>query len=334
MPCRWVGDASSTGLFAVRPDDLVGTAFGELAGRFARALPIGLFRWADGTPQVTLAPPPDRPLAEDEAVVLVAADAAAARERGPGAAPAEPVDPGRLAPVADRPRRLLVVGWNDLAAALLEEHAEAGDEISVTVLTGLGGKAAVSAFRPPPGTEIEIRSGSETDPNVLREALDAARPDAVVVLSTPLSPDLRTADARTVVGVMQLRRLTTDNPVPIIAQVFNPATVPLRGRQDPRIHVLSSLGIVARAISLVVLEPLSALVIERLIGEGALDVTEFRPADGSAAPFASLYQGTLRAGAVPLGFAPAGGRPRLNPDGDELVQPGDTVLVARDPLVD
>lgn len=172
---------------------------------------------------VELNPPADAPLAGDDSLILIAEDDSAITFSGlgdttPPAAPA--VEPSILRPV-----RIAMVGWSSFGAKVLRELDEflpMGSTVEVVVDADLTDPTAIR------GSDLKhasvaVRSGADGQQE-LRRLAEGAVPDQIIVLGyrDSLSPD--DADARTLLTLLNLRRVFPNHAsrhVRIVAELLD-----------------------------------------------------------------------------------------------------------------
>jgi voltage-gated potassium channel Kch len=182
---------------------LYGRSFGEALLAYEDCAPIGL---VDSGGSVRLNPPPQTAIAAGEQVIAIAADDARLAAAGPwrGTISEEAISTQPATPFA--PERVLIVGWNQGALAVVREFDQfllPGSSL-VVVSDDEEAKRAIEA-RPTVNATTELHVGSPTDREVLEEvALEGF--DHVIVLS-PEGLDAQRADARTLIVLLHLRNL-------------------------------------------------------------------------------------------------------------------------------
>jgi Trk K+ transport system NAD-binding subunit len=192
-------------LYFRRDDALAGRPFAEALLAYEDCTTIGLI---DGDGEVLLNPDPERRLEPGERLIAIAADdahlAAAAPRRGE-------VDEAAIAPVTETrrtPTSILVLGWNQGAAAVIAEFDEfllAGSSLLLVAEEEEAGPDLERQRERVANTELEFRPGSPTDRETL-ETIELERFDHVIVLADH-GLDAQRADARTLVTLLHLRDL-------------------------------------------------------------------------------------------------------------------------------
>jgi Trk K+ transport system NAD-binding subunit len=182
---------------------LVGKTFGDCLAGYEKCAVMGLL--TAGGAKVN--PPMSTIIQAGDKVILVAEDDSTVK-----LSPTAPPAPDESAimtvpPVEAPPERILIMGWNDHAAAIINEldnYVASGS--LVTVVANLP-RAAQDIDRICAGCknlEIKFQEGDTTD----RHTLDALKPDEyqhIIVLCYSDSLDPQRADARTLVTLLHLR---------------------------------------------------------------------------------------------------------------------------------
>jgi len=184
---------------------LVGRPFAEALLTYEDCSPIGVID-AGGT--VRLNPDSGRPIAAGERLIAIAADDAhLARAPGCEAVP----DPEAIVsapPSPSRPERILVLGWNQGAPAVIREFDEfllPGSELLLLCDEEEAEECIGRNCAAVSNTAIELREGSHTDLATL-DSIELERFDHVIVLSAERL-DAQRADARTLITLLHLRDL-------------------------------------------------------------------------------------------------------------------------------
>ena len=188
----------------IREDEaLVGRSFDEALLGFEECSPIGLIETDD---TVRLNPAGERRFAPGERLIAIAADdsqlAAAVPSTGQ-------VDEGAIALNPDLVRtakRVLVLGWNSGAAAVIREFDQfllAGSELLLVSDDPRAGSCLEAEASHVANTKLEFRAASPIDREAL-EAIEVESFDHAIVL-TDQDLDAQRADARILVTLLHLR---------------------------------------------------------------------------------------------------------------------------------
>jgi hypothetical protein len=320
----------------VRPlDAAAGAPFGHLRSAFARAIPLGIVRSADGRP--ALDADPEAILQDDDLVVLLARrfDDCAPQETRPASFPISSA--AKLPPALEGRRRVMILGWSRKVPALLREFARYGadafeiDIVSTTPTSereeAIGRQAAAA------GSEhVRHIEASYTLPGVL-ERLEPRRYDNIVLLASERLADEEKADATTVLAYLMLRGLLRrEAPGPrVFVELLEEENLFLfdRSRED----VIVSPLVVSYLLSQVALRrELGSIFTELSKPWGAQIVLQ--PAEdylttNGPVRFGDLDRAAASRGEIALGFRLTEGGLVLNPerDTDWVLAAGDEVVV-------
>ncbi|MGE5282696.1 MAG: hypothetical protein ACM3N0_10330 [Chloroflexota bacterium] len=166
-----------------------------------------------------------------------------------------------------RPLRLTIAGCGVNAAALMEDLAEAGAErFAVTMVAAREAFERYLGSEEPSGVRIELHEAEVNDPERMQRQLVESRPDLLLVTPSPLTWDLRSADASATLTVMRALR-TVGEETPLLAEVFLPETA-RRLPDDPRLLAISTMRSVATAVALSLFDPARAAELERRLAAG------------------------------------------------------------------
>jgi hypothetical protein len=182
---------------------LVGRSFAEALLAYEDCSPIGVI---DAAGKVRLNPSSGSPIAAGERLVAIASDDAHLAEAPPCEAEPESDAVVLSEPTPPQPERILVLGWNEGAPAVIREFDQfllAGSEL-LLVSDEPGARECVEReCGEVANTKLELRSGSPTDRATL-EAIEPERFDHVILLADA-GLDAQRADARTLVSLLHLR---------------------------------------------------------------------------------------------------------------------------------
>jgi voltage-gated potassium channel Kch/Trk K+ transport system NAD-binding subunit len=181
---------------------LVGRPFGEAMLAYEECSVIGLID-ADG---VTLNPAAEREIRAGERLIAIAGDDTHLMAAKPRIGEVEEEAIADAPPARRSPERILVLGWNDGAPAVINQFDQfllEGSEL-LLVTEAEGANACVERnCAEVSNTRIELRAGNIADRGTL-EAIGVESFDHVIVL-TPEGLDAQRADARTLVTLLHLR---------------------------------------------------------------------------------------------------------------------------------
>jgi voltage-gated potassium channel Kch len=221
---------------------LSGASWGELLLAYPNSSPIGIL---DSSDAVELNPLPSRRLGDGDRVIAISEDDdtlhlgslepwdAAAADRA--AAEDSPPLP---------PDHLLMIGWNDLAPRMLAHLARAvptGSTLDVAIDPDL---VTIHPGELPADGNLEVRviESDATRVEPLRELLGARDYERILLVGHQgLSPS--EADARTLLGLVQARRVLVDGhrnaDTAIVAELLEPRSVQLGRVANPDDFVVS-----------------------------------------------------------------------------------------------
>jgi voltage-gated potassium channel Kch len=186
-----------------RPEpQLAGMPFGRTLHAYETATVIGLLH-GDGT--VVLNPPMDLPVRRSDQVIMIAEDDSAVRLATAG----PQIAGGAIAPVRpwpSPPERVLLLGWNQRAAKVVEQldqYVAAGSHLHIAArdtAEDMGLDDLQARMR---RLRIAFKS-SDTTERVALEALDVGTFNHVIVLADE-TVDSELADSRTLITLLHLR---------------------------------------------------------------------------------------------------------------------------------
>jgi hypothetical protein len=153
-----------------------------------------------------------------------------------------------------RPLRLTIVGCGIDTPALLEDLAEAGTErFALTMLATREAFETYLGRTDRAGVSLDLIELTRGDLEQMCEELARSEPGVVVVGPSPLSWDLRAADAEATLAVLHmLRALGPETPV--LAELFLPEGIE-RLPRDPRLLPISVLEAISAALAVAVFDP-------------------------------------------------------------------------------
>jgi voltage-gated potassium channel Kch len=181
---------------------LAGKTFGDALSAYEKCAVIGL-----QTAQAVLVNPPmDTPIKPGDKVIVIAEDDSVIKLTATGGSAPEGAIQS-APPQAAEPERILILGWNDHAAAIINEldnYVAPGSRVSVVADTQDGAEQIERDCADCRNIEIQYNRGDTTD----RRTLDALKPDQfqhIVVLCYSDTLDPQRADARTLITLLHLR---------------------------------------------------------------------------------------------------------------------------------
>ncbi len=195
-------DFRGSDLHVIESSRAVGATFGQLVHSWTNARPIGLFR-ADG--EIELNPALDSVVSETDRIIVIADDVRAIQISQPASGPADAADEpadrtGRFVagPVQER---LVLIGWNDLGARVLDGWSTSAAPTSTVDV--VADRRWVDPDTVPLPDLGPIPVSYSTSDDVITAALDR-RPTTVVVLGPADTDD--EADISTLLDLNALHR--------------------------------------------------------------------------------------------------------------------------------
>ncbi|HYC66998.1 CASTOR/POLLUX-related putative ion channel [Brevundimonas sp.] len=194
-------------IYTTEIEDLTGVAYGDALMAYEDSTLIGL-RYPDG--RVRMNPPMDEVIAAGSRAVIIAEDDAAIRMTP---LPEDAVDVAAIrAPVRTRraAERVLIIGWNrrgPMIAHELSRYVRPGSLLTVAADTpGLAGEIAALPLGSK-NMKLEVRI-IDTGHAASLEALEPLTYDSVMVLGYSDHMQAQSADTRTLITLLHLRKLS------------------------------------------------------------------------------------------------------------------------------
>ena len=181
----------------------VGKTFGEILASYEKCAVMGLLT-ADGA---KVNPPMDTRIQAGDKVILVAEDDSTVKLSATAAPAPDESAIMNVQPAAAQPERILIMGWNDHAAAIINEldnYVAPGSMVTVVADLPHAAEEIDRVCGACKNVEIKFEEGDTTD----RKTLDALKPDEyqhIIVLCYSDTLNLQRADARTLVTLLHLR---------------------------------------------------------------------------------------------------------------------------------
>jgi hypothetical protein len=284
---------------------LAGRSFGEVLLAYEECSPIGVI---DAAGAVHLNPASERPFAAEEKLIAIAADDA---HLGAGAPSQASVDPEAIVDVpATRrlPESVLVLGWNEGAAAVIHEFDHfllAGSELLLVSDASEAGAWIEVEKESLVNADLGFHAGSPTDRRTL-EAIELERFDHVIVLSGQ-GLDAQRADARTLVTLLHLRDIADQRGAgfSVVSEMIDD-----RNRQLAEVTRVDDVIVSDKIISLMLTQISENIELSRVFGElfsaGGSEIY-LRPAldyvvPGRETDYATVVEAARRRGECAIGF--------------------------------
>ncbi|MDQ6694119.1 MAG: potassium transporter TrkA [Chloroflexota bacterium] len=186
---------------------LDGKSYGEALLAYEDSAVIGIFTRAGET---MLNPPMSTRLAEGDKLIAISEDNGTVKVSS--VAPEVQTGAIRSAePVAVRPERTLLLGWNHRATGIINEldkYVGPGSSITVVAESSEAEAGIASRCKGLQHQEVEFRYGDSTDRHLLNE-VDVPGHERVIVLSYSDQLDAQRADARTLITLLHLRDIAS-----------------------------------------------------------------------------------------------------------------------------
>ncbi|ACZ40915.1 hypothetical protein [Sphaerobacter thermophilus] len=317
------------GLHLVRDDRLTGIPFRDLIGHLAAAVPLGVMTTRDGSPQSLLAPDPSTVLGPDDAVIVFAADTAAADALREVPTTDTPAWAGEIPSMTDlEVRTVLVVGFNSRIVALLRELALA--PAARFHVTSLSQTPDSRRSRSVPGwvrdrLTIRYLDGDPTDGSTLRQAIRDAKPDAIIV-SGDVVEHPRAPDAAAVFSYLATQQVV-QGAVPVLAVAYSSTYADLLAQDAGGANLPGAAEMVGGTLAWTLLRTDITPVLAALLDPYRTTLRTVRlPDTGTPARFDALYRRALQHGAVLAGIMQPDGTPSLAPPPNTPVEPGTALL--------
>lgn len=318
------------GLHLVRDDRLTGIPFRDLIGHLAAAVPLGVMTTRDGSPQPLLAPDPSTVLGPDDAVIVFAADTAAADALREVPTTDTPAWAGEIPSMTDlEVRTVLVVGFNSRIVALLRELAVA--PAARFHVTSLSQTATSRRTRSVPGwvldrLTVRYLDGDPTDASTLREAIEATKPDAIIV-SGDVAEHPRAPDAAAVFSYLATQQIV-QGAVPVLAIAYSSTYADLLAQNAGGANLPGAAEMIGGTLAWTLLRTEITPVLAAMFDPYRTTLRTVRLDEtGTPARFDALYRRALDRGAVLAGIVQPDGTPLLAPPPDTQIPPGTSLLL-------
>lgn len=320
-------EASGANIHVVERPDVIGLRFGEVVGRYENAIPLGRFG-ADGS--VELNPPPEREMERgDRIIVISTGDELLERSDARGGR--------RQAPVAPIPshvevEHVAVLGWNELGALLVEGWAVAASPESTVEIFHDGQRLDTSRIvAPDVGVAAQI-----TPLDRLSDVFSTRRRSTVIVLASR-DLDATEADARTIVAVRTLQRLSrmeSKSTTRFVVELRDPDNAELLDLDGSDDYIVST-AFAGQFVAQLVEQPERRRILLQMYGAGGPTLRLIGSEQlGVAGPkrFSDIVDSAYRAGAVAIGWRTSstnGAELVLGPSASSPVTlgPGDEVVI-------
>lgn len=331
-------------IFVRSGETLAGMTLGELACQRPAALVLGILKPESERWDVRLVASSETPIADSDRVIMMArsyADTEPAAKLKP--LPAIPRQPRTLATAAAKrgDRQVLVLGWSRKVPALLAEFdSYPQHSFSVDVVSVVAVDSRVAAIDSYAGELVRVRCRHvEADYMVEGELrrLQPERYDTIMLLSSDRLASGEEADARAMVGYLQLDDILVDaeRRPQLILELSDPDNKHLLGLEQT--EMLVSPMVLSHILAQVALRRELRVVMDELFSSGGAEF-QFRDPDQyplpASADFRALERLVAEAGELAVGVCRAkadsvGRRMQLNPERSAYLdlKPGDRIVV-------
>ena len=326
-----LSDQRGSQIYVREEPDLVGASIRQLAYAYPEGVLLGLVR-PNGDGFAALLNPPDTLLVEPgDRVVVLATRYSDARPPDGLASAQQLVE--RPPPSACRPiqRRVLVLGWNHLVPALMEEFAShPHDRFQIDIVSEVTAskrrKRLAAEGIPEERIQINHHEFNYTVPAYLA-GIDPSSYDNVLLLRSERLKDDSESDARTILAYLLLRQLTADTAGPhVFMELIDPDNSRLfeNRLENEHTEIVVTSRIVSHMLARVALRRELRAVFDELFSSGGCDITFRRIADYDLAPghyvFDDLQKAVDQRGDIAIGLRRH--QHRRNSEGGILLNPG------------
>ena len=194
-------------IYTAKIDTLQGLTFGDALGVFDKGMLIGL---CDDARAVRLNPPMDTVIAAGDRVVVIADDQAAIRVRPNKRGPVDLAAIRAHTAAPPGPKRILMLGWNRRGPSIayeLSRFVVPGSVLTVVADAPQFESEAAKIVGVFANLDVTLKAMDATREATLA-ALDISGYDHVIVLGYTDNMAVQSADTRTLVTLLQLRRLS------------------------------------------------------------------------------------------------------------------------------
>jgi len=331
---------------APMPPALIGRAFGDALLASDNCAVLGVLSSAG---QATLCPSLDRVLAADDLLVLIANDdsevgfqdqiVSLTAESGEGLVLRPPIR-----------ERLLIIGWNAIAARIaseIDQHVAPGSELHVLVDPHTAQAFADADLTRLQNQEVQVRRGSMIDRSAIAAALDGGPYDHILVLCPHQGLSPLQADARSLLAVLHIRNVMHERGEEVIhanvvTEVMTGESVDLAQVAQPDDYIVSQ-RLVSLLMSQLAEDDRRKPVIHELLDSHGAQLLLYPAEDAGlqgAMTFRQIIEHMLPMGVIAIGWRAASylnhpaalrGGMRVNPRKEEAVTlvPGDDLILLR-----
>ncbi|MEZ5275415.1 MAG: hypothetical protein R3F07_03425 [Opitutaceae bacterium] len=296
-------------LYVRRATGLAGRTFGEVRAAMERAIPLGIVHQDQGVFHPHLNPGDGFVLKPGDLVFSIAPSyECAAPQVGDlkqtGNSLSSPVRPTRR---ERSERRVLILGWNPHAIALIEEFREYTEEsFVVDIISRVAGADRLQQI-PDGNANVMIRQieGEYVDPAQLR----AHRPetyDSILLLASTLAGSESESDARTLLGYLVLEEIFGSSVTRphIVLELMDPTNAELF--RDREIELVIGPSLISYMLCQVAVRRELRAIFDQLFGAGGSEIVFRSPAEYGLGPerttFAAMQAAACIRGEIALGL--------------------------------
>ncbi|RTE87084.1 MULTISPECIES: hypothetical protein [Gammaproteobacteria] len=331
-------DSEQSQIIPVHFPQFIGCKWQEVFGYFEEVTPCGIVRRYEGRNQTILAPAASEVIQEHDQILIIASqsDNKAPLSKSRRYIPSKHTE-RLLTPPAPKRRKILILGWNQSVPLLIKELGMEQDcRYEITLISTASAAERKSKINKIvgdkwPGT-FEFIEADYTDMNTL-QALPLASFDNVMLLSSDRLGTGEEADARTVVGLMVLDFLLTQQNLEekrphVLIELHDQSNEVYVNHANS--DVIVSSVVISHVLAQVALYPPIRSVYDHLLSSAGAHLSVRYLPESMYRPMAvaELQQYVIAEGGVLIGVNPDGLRVQLNPETHEHVHCGpDTQLI-------
>ncbi len=300
-----------TTVYVRESDGMVGAPFGALRACFPDAIPIGLVRPEGRSYTALMAPRPRTKVEDGDRIALLAPTY---EETAPRGAPEKEVPRARslsAPPASTAKRRVLLIGWNHKAPALLmelDDYEHESAEVTILSRRSIAEREELLSEREPlKRVTVRHEVGDSTVPGIV-SSVAAKSFDTVVFMSRDWPSSSSEADAETLVGFMLLRDVLLEDEEAeaprVLVELVDPSNRILF--RDQHAETVVSSELMGRLLAHVAMRRELRAVYDEILGPTGPEIT-FRRADVYGTPdeetsFGALEVAVAERGDVLLGI--------------------------------
>jgi voltage-gated potassium channel Kch len=292
-------------IYTLAQPEITGKTFGSAVLAYNNCTLIGLRSKAG---EIHLNPNPNQVIGAEDQVVIIAEDDDSIRTWSGDMG----IDKGAIRPIVKRPRtpeRTLVLGWNrrgKVIVAELARYVAPGSLVTIAANTPEF-ETEIAAMDVPPATMIVEHHVMDTSSRPALDALDIPSYDHVLVLGYSDHMSAQTADTRTLITLLQLRKIgeTVGKHISVVSEMID-----VRNRELAEVTRAEDFVVSNKLVSLMLAQASEnesmASIFEELLDEEGSEIYMRPIADyvDIARPvnFFTVALSALRRGEVAIGY--------------------------------